>query len=173
MAGVREPRRGARVRALAGTPPADRSASISAPRSAIPRGARPRFPWGEAAPDARHGNFDFAQWAPTPVGSHPDGASAWGVHDLIGDGWEWTDTAFEGFPGFSPMPRYPGYSADFFDGKHAVLKGASWATGASLIRPASATGSRRTTHTCSPSSAAPAGDARAQAVSERVHVARP
>ena len=100
-----------------------------------PEGGERRFPWGEAPPDARHGNFDFAQWSPMPVGSHPDGASAWGVHDLIGDGWEWTDTTFEGFPGFSPMPRYPGYSADFFDGKHAVLKGASWATGASLIRP--------------------------------------
>jgi ergothioneine biosynthesis protein EgtB len=93
------------------------------------------FPWGETPPDARHGNFDFAQWGPMPVGSHAEGASAWGVHDLVGDGWEWTDTPFAGHPGFSPMPRYPGYSADFFDGKHAVLKGASWATGAALIRP--------------------------------------
>ena len=73
-----------------------------------PEGGDRRFPWGEAAPDARHGNFDFAQWAPMPVGSHPDGASAWGVHDLVGDGWEWTDTAFEGFPGFSPNAELPG-----------------------------------------------------------------
>lgn len=100
-----------------------------------PEGAERSFPWGEAPPGARHGNFDFAQWAPMPVGSHAAGASAWGVQDLIGDGWEWTDTPFDGFPGFAPMPRYPGYSADFFDGKHAVLKGASWATGTGLIRP--------------------------------------
>ena len=29
---------------------------------------------------------------------------------------------------------YPGYSADFFDGKHFVLKGGSWATAAELVR---------------------------------------
>jgi ergothioneine biosynthesis protein EgtB len=92
---------------------------------------------GSAAvqPPAR-GNFDFRQWAPTPVGTHPDGASRFGVHDLIGDGWEWTETPFAGFPGFEAyIPGYPGYSADFFDGKHYVLKGASWATAADLVRP--------------------------------------
>ena len=97
--------------------------------------ARP-FPWGAAMPGAQHGNFDFQRWAPTPVGSHPEGASAWGVHDLIGDGWEWTETPFTGLPGFEPyIPAYPGYSADFFDGKHYVLKGASWATARDLVRP--------------------------------------
>ena len=94
------------------------------------------FPWGAATPGAPHGNFDFRRWAPTPVGSHPEGASAWGVHDLIGDGWEWTETPFTGLPGFEPyIPAYPGYSADFFDGKHYVLKGASWATARDLVRP--------------------------------------
>ena len=88
-----------------------------------------RFPWG-AGSSAKHGNFNFHQWAPTPVGSHPSGGSVWGVQDLIGDGWEWTDTIFEGLPSFEPyIPGYPGYSADFFDGNHYVLKGASWATG--------------------------------------------
>src|SRR5262249_33612489 len=33
------------------------------------------------------------------------------------------------------IPGYAGYSADFFDGKHFVLKGASWATAAELVRP--------------------------------------
>jgi ergothioneine biosynthesis protein EgtB len=94
-----------------------------------------RFPWG-AGPAAKHGNFNFHQWAPMPVGSHPSGASVWGVQDLIGDGWEWTDTIFEGLPGFEAyIPGYPGYSADFFDGKHYVLKGASWATADDLVRP--------------------------------------
>jgi formylglycine-generating enzyme required for sulfatase activity len=82
------------------------------------------------------GNFDFRHWAPTPVGTHPDGGSDWGVQDLIGDGWEWTDTPFAGLPGFEAyIPGYAGYSADFFDGKHFVLKGASWATSADLVRP--------------------------------------
>jgi ergothioneine biosynthesis protein EgtB len=93
------------------------------------------YPWGEAAPSARHGNFDFAAWSPVPVGSHPAGASRWGVHELVGNGWELTDTPFAPLPGFSPMAAYPDYSRDFFDGKHFVVKGASWATAAELIRP--------------------------------------
>jgi formylglycine-generating enzyme required for sulfatase activity len=57
------------------------------------------------------------------------------VHDLVGNGWEWTITPFAPFPGFSPMASYPEYSADFFDGEHFVMKGASTATARELLRP--------------------------------------
>ncbi len=99
-----------------------------------PEGKERRYPWGDEPPDATRGNFDFASWDPVPVGSFPRGASAWGVEDLVGNGWEWTSTAFEPFEGFEPMPSYPQYSADFFDGKHFVLKGASPGTARELIR---------------------------------------
>ena len=92
-------------------------------------------PWGSASPTAEHGNFDFVSWDPHPAGAHPKGASAWGVEDLIGNGWEWTRTPFAPFPGFSPMASYPEYSADFFDGEHFVMKGASPATARELVRP--------------------------------------
>lgn len=94
-----------------------------------------RYPWGDETPTATHGVFDFSSWDPEPAGSHPNGASAWGVHDLVGNGWEWTSTPFEPFPGFVPMPSYPEYSADFFDGEHRVMKGASPVTARELIRP--------------------------------------
>jgi ergothioneine biosynthesis protein EgtB len=100
-----------------------------------PDGVERRHPWGDAPPDATRGNFDFANWDPVPAGSFPRGASAWGVHDLVGNGWEWTSTVFAGFEGFRPMPSYPQYSADFFDGKHHVMKGASPATAKELVRP--------------------------------------
>jgi ergothioneine biosynthesis protein EgtB len=99
-----------------------------------PEGDERAYPWGDEPPDATRGNFDFASCDPVPAGSRPRGASAWGVHDLTGNGWEWTWTPFEGFPGFTPMPSYPQYSADFFDGKHWVIKGASPATAAPLLR---------------------------------------
>jgi formylglycine-generating enzyme required for sulfatase activity len=99
-----------------------------------PDGRESAHPWGDSDPEPKHGNFDFAGWAPVPAGSRPAGASRWGVHELVGNGWEWTDTAFAPFPGFAPMASYPEYSKDFFDGKHFVLKGASWATAADLIR---------------------------------------
>jgi formylglycine-generating enzyme required for sulfatase activity len=93
------------------------------------------YPWGAATPDATHGVFDFSSWDPEPAGSHPAGRSAWGVDDLVGNGWEWTNTVFAPFPGFRPMSSYPEYSADFFDGEHFVVKGASPATARELIRP--------------------------------------
>jgi len=100
-----------------------------------PDGGVRDFPWGDERPAQGHGNFDFRHWAPTPVGCFTDGDSAWGVSDLVGNGWEWTSTVFEPYPGFSPyIPTYPGYSADFFDGLHHVMLGASWATPTQLIR---------------------------------------
>ena len=99
-----------------------------------PDGTERSQPWGDAAPSAEHGNFGFAHFDPVAAGSHPAGASAWGVEDLIGNGWEWTSTAFGPFRGFEPMRSYPVYSADFFDGQHFVVKGASAVTARELIR---------------------------------------
>ena len=99
-----------------------------------PTGVERSYPWGDAPPDPAHGNFDFARFEPVPVGSYPAGASAWGVHDLVGNGWEWTSTVFAPFPGFEPMASYPVYSTDFFDGKHWVMKGGSFATARPLLR---------------------------------------
>lgn len=99
-----------------------------------PSGNERQFPWGDAQPDASRGLFDFRSWNPVAVGRYPEGQSAWGVHDLIGNGWEWTSTEFAPFAGFRPMASYPEYSADFFDGQHYVMKGASPATDAALLR---------------------------------------
>jgi iron(II)-dependent oxidoreductase len=100
-----------------------------------PGGSERQYPWGSASPAPRHGVFDFTSWDPEPVGSHPAGRSAWGIDDLVGNGWEWTSSVFAPFPGFGPLPSYPEYSADFFDQEHVVMKGASPATACELIRP--------------------------------------
>lgn len=96
------------------------------------RGARlPSEPeWHRAcasaeAPNPEQDNFAFTRWNPAPVA---DG-------QLAGNGWEWTSTVFAGFPGFNALPHYPGYSSDFFDDRHFVLKGASPVTPAALVRP--------------------------------------
>ena len=88
-----------------------------------------------AAEGATAGHHDFAGFDPMPVGSLPQTASVHGVHDLIGNGWEWTSTVFAPFAGFQAMRSYPEYSADFFDGRHFVMKGASPATATELTRP--------------------------------------
>ena len=100
-----------------------------------PGGDERVHPWGDEAPDpARHGNFGWRRFDPEPSGSSPAGASAFGVEDLVGNGWEWTATPFAPLPGFRPMDSYSLYSKDFFDGKHMVLKGASPVTAAALVR---------------------------------------
>lgn len=123
-------------------------------------GAEPaRFPWGNDSPHVRNANLDFRRWTPQSVHrSGSDGSSMYGVRDLVGNGWEWTGTIFDGLPNFEPyIAGYPGrhrtapqpagqlfcssigsnagYSSDFFDNKHYVLKGASWATPRMLMRP--------------------------------------
>ena len=92
------------------------------------------YPWGDDQPDPWRGNFDDHRWDPIPVTATPLGDSAFGVAQLVGNGWEWTSTIFQPFPGFQPFPFYPGYSARYFDGNHYVLKGGSSRTDASLLR---------------------------------------
>jgi iron(II)-dependent oxidoreductase len=99
-----------------------------------PDGSERRQPWGDAMPSPERGNFAFDRWDPVAVGSFPAGESAWGVAELVGNGWEWTSTPFAPLPGFEPMRSYPRYSADFFDGDHYVMKGASAVTARELIR---------------------------------------
>jgi ergothioneine biosynthesis protein EgtB len=98
------------------------------------QGAERPYPWGEVVPSADLGNFDSSRWDPEPVNAHPANESAFGVAGLLGNGWEWTSTPFGPFPGFDPFSFYPGYSANFFDNKHYVMKGGSARTAARLLR---------------------------------------
>lgn len=100
-----------------------------------PDGNERRYPWGDQAPDSHLGNFDFNRWDPQPVNAFPLSQSAFGVDGMLGNGWEWTSTIFAPFPGFERFSFYPGYSADFFDGKHFVMKGGSARTATCMLRP--------------------------------------
>lgn len=93
------------------------------------------YPWGNNEPDASYGNFDFRRWDPESVTAAPAGDSDFGVSQLVGNGWQWTSTVFAPFGGFTPRATYPGYSSNFFDGQHFVIKGGSSRTAARLLRP--------------------------------------
>lgn len=99
-----------------------------------PEGNEQPYPWGSAAPCTAFGNFDFGRWDPAPVNAYPVNQSSFGVAGLLGNGWEWTATIFAPFPGFKPYAFYPGYSANFFDNQHFVIKGGSARTSAGLLR---------------------------------------
>lgn len=100
---------------------------------ATPAGEEHLYPWGATPPASAAGNFDLRNWDPVSTLA-PETASAWGIEDLMGNGWEWTATPFGPFPGFEPFPFYPGYSANFFDNQHFVMKGGSARTAACLLR---------------------------------------
>jgi len=101
---------------------------------ATPSGEEHAYPWGNDAPAITHGNFDFQAWDPIDVTENPRGDSAFGVSQLVGNGWEWTSTVFGPFPGFEPFPFYPGYSKNFFDEQHFVMKGGSQRTASCFLR---------------------------------------
>ena len=92
-----------------------------------------RFPWGDDDPGPRHANLGQRHLAPAPAGAYPDGASPAGVHQLIGDVWEWTSSDFHGYPGFRVFP-YAEYSRVFFGGDYKVLRGGSFGTDAAACR---------------------------------------
>ena len=92
------------------------------------------FPWGDETPGPQHGYFDFERWDPAPVDAFPRGRSASGLDGLLANGWEWTSSPFAPFEGFKAFPFYEGYSANFFDGKHFVMKGGSPRTDRSMLR---------------------------------------
>ncbi|MEU5261006.1 ergothioneine biosynthesis protein EgtB [Amycolatopsis sp. NPDC021455] len=92
-----------------------------------------RFPWGDDEPAAEHANLGQRHLRPAPAGAYPAGVSPTGVHQLIGDVWEWTSTDFHGYPGFAAFP-YREYSEVFFGPEYKVLRGGSFGTDAAAIR---------------------------------------
>ena len=108
--------------------PSEAEWEISASSAGTP--ARRRYPWGDAPPDTRRANLEGS--APVAVDALEAGASAHGCLQLIGNVWEWTDTAFGPYPGFEPDP-YAEYSQPWF-GTHKVLRGGSFSTPGRLIR---------------------------------------
>lgn len=89
------------------------------------------FEWEHAARGlvvtAQCGNIGGLRHGTTPVGQFPGGRSADGADDLLGNVWEWTASDFAPYSGFRAWP-YEGYSASWFDSRHRVLRGGSWAT---------------------------------------------
>jgi iron(II)-dependent oxidoreductase len=91
-----------------------------------------RYPWGDVPPDGTRANLDGGALGAIDVGALPAGDSAFGCRQMMGNVWEWTDTVFESYPGFTP-DMYQDYSQPLF-GQTRVLRGGGWATRGRLIR---------------------------------------
>jgi iron(II)-dependent oxidoreductase len=100
--------------------------------SASPAEGRRRFPWGEAMPTPARANLEGHAGGLLDVAALPDGDSAWGCRQMVGNVWEWTASDFGPYPGFVP-DAYRDYSEPWF-GTHKVLRGGGWVTRARLLR---------------------------------------
>lgn len=70
------------------------------------------------------GNIDLKHYASScPVNKFEHN---FGVYDVIGNVWQWSETYIDGFPGFKVHPSYKDFSTPTFDGKHNLIKGGSW-----------------------------------------------
>lgn len=88
--------------------------------------AKTIFPWGNEPPSARHANLlESYLWAPTEIGSYPQGKSHYGCHQMMGDTWEWTSSDFVGYPRF--QSDFVEYNDKWFCNQK-VLRGSSFAT---------------------------------------------
>ena len=60
-----------------------------------------------------------------------------GFFDIIGNVWQWTESAIDGYEGFEVHPLYDDFSTPTFDGRHNLIKGGSWiSTGNEAIKHA-------------------------------------
>ena len=88
------------------------------------------YPWGDT-PDAGRANLDGYRLGCCDVAAFPEGDSAYGCRQMIGNVWEWTSSDFLPYPGFSP-DIYRDYSVPAF-GSCKVLRGGAWITRARMI----------------------------------------
>ena len=78
-----------------------------------------RYPWGDEWDSARANTADGrGAWMTAPVGCYPEGVSPYGMHDSIGNVWEWTASEYTSYPG----------AAQFHEAGRYTLRGSSCAS---------------------------------------------
>jgi formylglycine-generating enzyme required for sulfatase activity len=78
------------------------------------------YPWGNEF-DPKKANVGGSAGGTVAVGSYESGKSPYGVHDLIGNVWEWTSDWYEGYKGST-------YKSNDYGNKFKVIRGNSWPT---------------------------------------------
>jgi gamma-glutamyl hercynylcysteine S-oxide synthase len=84
------------------------------------RRAKRRYPWGDEWSSTRANTAaGRGAWLTLPAGCYPDGVSAYGIHDMIGNVWEWMANEYV---------SYPGAQAPFHEEGSYALRGLSCAS---------------------------------------------
>ena len=90
------------------------------------------YPWGDSFDRLRCNSSELSLGSTTPVGIFPDGASPYGVLDMSGNVWEWSQSKYVAYP------YRPGDGRDMTDESDdgRVLRGGSWLRDQGLARAA-------------------------------------
>ena len=57
-------------------------------------GTKRKYPWGDVFDPAKCNTAESGPGRTTPVGAYPEGASAYGCHDMAGNVWQWTASPY-------------------------------------------------------------------------------
>jgi len=87
------------------------------------------YPWGNEWDSAKANVKETGLRGTAAVGSFGEGVSPYGVHDMAGNVWEWTDSSFVAYPGSTYQDRF--YSPDY-----RVIRGGGWFEEAANVRSA-------------------------------------
>lgn len=90
-----------------------------------------RYPWGDQSPTSAQANLDGRALGCIDVAALPEGDSAFGCRQMLGNVWEWTSDDFNPFPGFEADAYYE-YSTMLF-GTTKVLRGGGWPTRSRMV----------------------------------------
>ena len=90
-----------------------------------PKGGKSMWPWGDdQQPDRAVLNAKY----PSPVGTHPRGASRYGVQDMAGNAAEWVSDTYESYP------NNPDAASSSFGTGYRVTRGGSFSVGLDKAR---------------------------------------
>ncbi|MBN1272962.1 MAG: SUMF1/EgtB/PvdO family nonheme iron enzyme [Candidatus Aminicenantes bacterium] len=96
-----------------------------------------RYPWGNLDTNCNKANYSGCIGKTSLVGTHSAGSSAYGVHDMAGNVWEWCKDWYDGeFYNYSPSHNPQGPSS----GMYRVFRGGSWNRNSNYLRSSYRTG---------------------------------
>ena len=77
------------------------------------------YPWGNDWDAAKLNSKESGFRGPLTVGSFPEGDSPFGLKDMAGNVWEWTDSWYQGYPQTT-------FNSNYFGETYKVLRGGGW-----------------------------------------------
>jgi formylglycine-generating enzyme required for sulfatase activity len=87
------------------------------------------YPWGDRWEEQRCNTAASGRWSTTPVDAYLQGASPYGLLDMAGNVWEWTQSLYKSYP-YDPSAE----AGDSDEQERRVLRGGSYGYKAAYAR---------------------------------------